>query len=249
MTTEDAHSQPAADAQSTAEPLAPELNQEAVEKPEEKPLSKPPDSGGAAILPPWRRAVVLLSCLIVMFAALAYDYGLARPSAENAHAKIQELAGKRSLVSGRQLSNLDVQKAIERQPSEVQVGKAYYVERYSWRAGLPWKTYDLWVIYTTFEGRHSFYSHMLNDRPAAQFFPDFKPPPRPEFSASELPGEPGSLGGMAPESLKESNPNPIPRAKPPRPPQRLQEFIEREKAAKEEGDKKKQAEDSTQVET
>jgi hypothetical protein len=96
--------------------------------------------------------VALFAILAVMLLALAYDYLWARRQLSDADKAIQALlapADTGATVTSAEPSTIsDVQKAIGRAPSEETEGQTYLLEKYSWRAGLPWKTHDLYVVYT-----------------------------------------------------------------------------------------------------
>lgn len=133
------------------------------------------------------RRGVLIVCLLMMIGMAAYDRLVARPAVAAAQQTLQDAAQAQVSKAGRQMDEATVREKLGRQPNETHSGDAYFVERYAWRAGLPWRTYDLWVIYTQFQGRKSFYNSQLYQRPEDRYFPGWKAPPLPKV---DLPPDP-----------------------------------------------------------
>lgn len=107
-------------------------------------------SGGAS-----GRLVVLLLILLVVGIAAGWDYLVARPAFYEAQKKVEPLLPGSAPdaeeevepVTREPATQKDVHAALGLTPGVTESAGAYLVERYSWRRGVPWLTYDLWVIY------------------------------------------------------------------------------------------------------
>jgi hypothetical protein len=118
----------------------------------------PRRSGGSSI-----RLVVLLLILLVAGVAAGWDYLVARPGYEQALEKVEPLlpVSDRGADDGQNpapaaqktATQEDVHAALNLAPAVTETAGSYLVERYSWRRGLPWLTYDLWIIYDDDAGR------------------------------------------------------------------------------------------------
>jgi hypothetical protein len=120
---------------------------------------EPRRSGGSST-----RLVVLLLILLVAGAAAGWDYLIARPAFYQAQDKVKPLlpgsdadADKGdvtpSVSAPIDATQKDVHAALGLTPAATEPAGSYLVERYSWRRGIPWMTYDLWVIYDDDERR------------------------------------------------------------------------------------------------
>jgi hypothetical protein len=88
---------------------------------------------------------VLFAVLAVMIVALIYEYGIVRRSYKAAEAAVDDFVDQRT------------SEAITPQAVQARLGKApngglqdkgdYYVEHYKWVRWLPWKSYDIYVVY------------------------------------------------------------------------------------------------------
>jgi hypothetical protein len=84
-----------------------------------------------------------------MAGALWYDYMIARPAVEDAYARIAQLNSDFNTKSGKSfMTNLDVQKELQRSPIESFAEGGYFIEVYGWRAGLPVKSHKYFAVYT-----------------------------------------------------------------------------------------------------
>jgi hypothetical protein len=112
---------------------------------------EPRRSGGSST-----RLIVLLLILLVAGAAAGWDYLIARPGYEQALEKVEPLLptsdrdadeGASRPAAPKIATQEDVHGVLDAEPAVTETAGAYVIERYSWRRGLPWLTYDLWVIY------------------------------------------------------------------------------------------------------
>jgi hypothetical protein len=99
---------------------------------------------------------VLLLILLVTAAAAGWDYLVARPGYEQALEKVEPLVPMSDSGAGedadrqaapKDATQKDVHAVLGVSPAVTEPAGSYLVERYSWRRGIPWLTYDLWVIY------------------------------------------------------------------------------------------------------
>ncbi len=141
------------------------------------------------------RTIVLFVLLAIALSALGYDRFVARPAVAAAHKMINDKANERSTSSKKQLDNTEVAKLFGREPSEHLEGKHYCVEKFSWMGGLPWRTYDCWVVYSPSNDgdkkTYRFNSAYLNEEPEEQYMPGFKDTVAEE---APLPGDPSGFG-------------------------------------------------------
>jgi type II secretory pathway pseudopilin PulG len=137
------------------------------------------------------RQVVLIAILIVVAGAAVYDFQVARPAAENAHKKVEQLADEHIRSSQPPLTAAEVQKALNKKPSFTKKGPNGYVEKYSWISGLPWKSYYIWVVYSAGDTPY-FEDVLLNQELPKEQDPDYVAP-APQVPA--MPGEPVGVGG------------------------------------------------------
>ena len=95
----------------------------------------------------------LFVILGIMVLALAYDFLWARRQQSAAAEQVQALmdapppAGQ-AVIKAEPITHEQVIAAVGCDPAEESEGNTYYLERFSWRSGLPWRTHDLYVIYT-----------------------------------------------------------------------------------------------------
>ncbi len=160
------------------------------------------------------RQLVLIGVLVAVGGAAAYDRMSARPGAEDAYKKIQDSADERIGSSAPPLNSEDVQKIIGKAPSYSKAGPNKYVEKYTWMAGLPWRSYYIWVVYSPLEQKSIeankkplFEMHFLNEALPADADPDlvaertFAPPPSEPIGAG-APGAGGPAAGGADDASK-----------------------------------------------
>lgn len=106
-----------------------------------------------------------------MVGALWYDYKVARPAVDSAYARIGKLNEEVNSNSGRTyMTEKDVQAELARAPSETFTEDRYFVEVYSWRAGLPIKTHNYYAVYTK-GPPHIFLMHYPNELDRSELRP------------------------------------------------------------------------------
>lgn len=108
-------------------------------------VSKPPVKSSAAL-----RTVLLLGVLVLIAAGGLWDWYGAKEPRDKAYDRvlaIQGTANGMADASKAATTQADVQKAVGTEPSESVTEDGVIYERYSWRRGIPWMTYDLWVLY------------------------------------------------------------------------------------------------------
>lgn len=98
------------------------------------------------------RKIVLGFVVIVALIALAYDYVIARPSVDQAYALISTRFDQLNASAGPALNNVDVRKLLRKQPSRIFRDGNDQVEVFSWIAGFPLHTHDLYVVFRGSEG-------------------------------------------------------------------------------------------------
>lgn len=95
---------------------------------------------------------VLYGALAVLVVAVGSDVLVARRrwrgAIDRLNAKIRGPIGEATVVRVDPLTRDEVSRLIGRAPAEITEGATYYLECYRWRRGLPWKHYDLYVIYS-----------------------------------------------------------------------------------------------------
>jgi len=117
-----------------------------------KETAAPATQGGSKRLP------ILLGVLVLGLVGLAYDRAVARPAVDDAYTKIAKRSEEVNADSTATLNNLDVRKLIEREPAEMFTDtNGDWVEKFSWRAGMPIKTHDLFVVFKERDGNFLFH--------------------------------------------------------------------------------------------
>ncbi|MEM8910675.1 MAG: hypothetical protein AAGC97_02820 [Planctomycetota bacterium] len=95
---------------------------------------------------PVARRIALAIVLVLLLVALVYDYGVARPSVNQAYdavmAKFQD-----ANLSAVTLTRGEVESLLDRPSSETFSDGANTVDVYQWASGLPLKHHDLFVVY------------------------------------------------------------------------------------------------------
>lgn len=106
---------------------------------------------------------VLFVVLGIMIVALAYDYLYARKQPEAVATEILPQIDMTTSVSNVDPKTMDeVIEIVGREPAEKIEGSNYWQITYRWRAGLPWKTYDLNVVFTKGDPP-IYYSHSVGN--------------------------------------------------------------------------------------
>lgn len=106
------------------------------------------------------RSKILFGILAVGLVALAYDYAVARPAVNDAYDRIAEQSTKVNADSTKTFTNADVRALIGKEPSRsFDDANGDKVEVYSWRAGFPTKTHDLFAVYKTNNNQLLFHRH------------------------------------------------------------------------------------------
>jgi hypothetical protein len=150
------------------------------------------------------RLVILFSLLGLMVVALAYDYKVARPSVTAAEATVADLNREVNAFGGtKAMTNIDVQKALNRKPTRTFTVGSYQVEQYSWRSGLLFRSHNYYAVYRSIAGKLLFQMHFpyvlppgVGDTPAVEKMGG-------EITEDDLPGMPrpfdaaggGGMGG------------------------------------------------------
>ncbi len=95
------------------------------------------------------RLTILLLVFGIALAGLLYDYCVARPGHKNAYDKIMSLLdGTTDDPNGDgTFSDDEVQSVLGYKPSKIESLPNGKIEIYSWRSGLPYRTYDLFIVY------------------------------------------------------------------------------------------------------
>jgi hypothetical protein len=93
---------------------------------------------------------LLLLLFGLALAGLLYDYTIARPSIQKADRTIQGLldGSIEDPNNDDTVTPDEVQLMLGSQPSRVEPLSNGTIEVYSWRSGLPYRTYDLYVVYS-----------------------------------------------------------------------------------------------------
>jgi hypothetical protein len=106
--------------------------------------STPSNQGGSKRLP------ILLGILAIGLVGLGYDRFIARPAVEAAYDSLLAENQRMNADSTVTFTDADVRKLLGRDPAETFTDtNGDTVERYSWRAGMPIKSHDLFVVYKT----------------------------------------------------------------------------------------------------
>ncbi len=104
--------------------------------------STPPKQGGSKRLP------ILLGILAIGLVGLGYDRFIARPAVEAAYESLLAENQRVNADSTVTFTNTDVRELLGRDPAETFTdSNGDTVETYSWRAGMPGKSHDLFVVY------------------------------------------------------------------------------------------------------
>lgn len=138
------------------------------------------------------RRNILLAVLALLTVGLIYDFAVARPAVEQAYTTLAEKNAEFNAARKHEaMGEADVWDLLGREPSRSFQDGTVHVEVYSWRAGLPWRTHDLFVVYRTvlgerFVARLTKFGHELEEgfqadpglRPTdvELAMPDFDPP-------------------------------------------------------------------------
>ncbi len=117
---------------------------------------------------PWR-LVLLLAVFGVALAGLLYDRCVARPDLQRASDTIERLLSDTNADPNGDgtVTEDEVQSELGRKPASVQKLANGQVERYTWPSGLPYRTFDLYVVYV---GQQTplLYAAVINEDPTQQ---------------------------------------------------------------------------------
>lgn len=155
----------------------------------------------------WKRQLVLIAILAIMLGALYWDRKVARPNSEAKKEELDQLASARLATSDPQLSREEVAEALGRKPSNSREKDGYIIEKFSWRGGLPWRTYDVNVVYSkTKDGGGRYYASFYNEEPEDA---QLATAPADAEGGDSPPLEPGDVQGGPPmgDSPTESTPD------------------------------------------
>lgn len=100
---------------------------------------------------------VLYVLLAVMLAALAYDYGVARPAVEKAYALVDEKAAEYDNDPDKSLGREEVAELLGRPADDTFDNGTSTVDVYQWRSGLLFRNHDLYVSYKNVGGNDVFF--------------------------------------------------------------------------------------------
>jgi len=96
--------------------------------------------------------VILYAVLTLLVVAMVYDLAVARrewkAAIERLNAKIRGPQSGAKVVRVDPITREEVTELIGRPPAETTEEPAYYLEHYQWLRGIPWKHYDLYVIFS-----------------------------------------------------------------------------------------------------
>ncbi len=103
------------------------------------------------------RSTLLVGTLVVLSSGLVYDFTVARPAVEAAYDRVsqrnQDFNAERKHQAMR---DHDIQELLGFPPDRTFEDQGMHVEVYSWRAGLPFRSHDLYCVYRTVNGEHFF---------------------------------------------------------------------------------------------
>ena len=164
------------------------------------------------------RLILLLLVFGVALIGLLYDYTVARPAIDKATQTVQDLLQQKipDPNNDNTVTPEEVQQLLSRKPTRVEQRANCMVEVYSWRAGLPTRTYDLKVVYT---GRSFPFSAAANDEPEYPAVTESRDQPPAEESKSFKPPRVGGVGAGGETMKRSANAPPEGQGKPaPKPP-------------------------------
>ena len=156
--------------------------------------TQPPAASGSS-----PRLFVLLGILIVAIGALAYDYKIARPGAENGYAEVMKLAELRSQSKHGDdaIGPSQVQAKLGKQPAHVEKTDRYMIETYNWRSGALVKAYFVKVVYIG-STNPVLYTALINEEPKDENLPSNRIPTADDADPRPKDGPVGmSSGGNA----------------------------------------------------
>ncbi|HEV7280069.1 MAG TPA: hypothetical protein VGN57_07625 [Pirellulaceae bacterium] len=96
------------------------------------------------------RTLILIGLLVLIVAGGLWDWYGAKEPRDQAYQRVlavQGSPGGMASMDDPPTTQADVQKAVGADPAETTAEDGVIYERYSWRRGIPWMTYDLWVLY------------------------------------------------------------------------------------------------------
>ncbi len=95
------------------------------------------------------RLILLLLVFGVLLACLLYDRTIARPTFEKATKIVLDLLDEKMPDPNHDggITQAEIQDLLGRAPTSVQQVENGLIELYSWRGGIPYRTYDLYVTY------------------------------------------------------------------------------------------------------
>lgn len=157
---------------------------------------------------PIRRVVriILFGVLAYLVCALPYDYLIARKGEDQAWNTLQELLENNNMRKGRpDTTNEKVQEKLKRKPTTVsKTEHGDPLEVYSWRGGLPWKKYTIYVTYYESKDGLMLANAYRNESPdqVAKDVPHVdsgtETPTNPLTMPEGTPGPGGAAGGPSP---------------------------------------------------
>ncbi|MDP6556479.1 MAG: hypothetical protein QGG71_17545 [Pirellulaceae bacterium] len=116
--------------------------------PESMPAPIPESPAGEAPKRSRLRLTILLCLLGLGLLGLAYDRQVARPNVSKAYDQIVQLNDQMNTsANAKPTMNTDIHKEINRAPRRTYTDGPYRIEVFSWTAGLPFRTHDLFAVY------------------------------------------------------------------------------------------------------
>jgi hypothetical protein len=152
--------------------------------------------------------IVLFSILAVMIVALIYEYGFVRPSYKAAETAIDDLIETRGVADTGPITPQVVQARFGKAPAGGTQDKGeYFLEHYRWVRGLPWQTYNIYVVYDHSEPPLLFNSTRPGP-PGPNEVPSKVVPLAPDALSSEGGAEPGAPGDESAPRREQDNRGP-----------------------------------------
>lgn len=140
---------------------------------QDAPLPEPPPQSAEEVTSrrPALRQLILVGLLAVALFAMFIDR-TARQRSNAAFDSVQDAFEQQMGDPDGGLTQPEVEQLIGRGPAEERSGQRYRQARYSWRAGLPWRTYDIWVVYRPQQDEFVYQAVFFNEQPTAELSVD-----------------------------------------------------------------------------
>ena len=105
------------------------------------------------------RKLALYALLLIMIAAIIYDYRVARPSVNAAYDEIAKASVTSNTDGTKVFTNETVRELMGREPDETFNDGMDLVEVYHFKGGLPLRPHRLWTVFKKNGDNHLFYRH------------------------------------------------------------------------------------------